>query len=154
MARIHAAGHPEAHTVEVCCYPRCSQNTTQVIEVPLCDAHAAKVYRRVRDAMSTLSNAKPFPATGSGRANPLHSDVTPGEVYFLRRGELVKIGFSTNVRRRIAALGGGQLLATIPGTMRDEQAMHRRFARLREQGEWFRMGDDLNRYLLSIRQVA
>lgn len=77
-----------------------------------------------------------------------------GWVYFVRAGERVKIGHSLNVDARLTALQTGspyklELLAIVPGTVRDEAGFHRKFAALREHGEWFRYEGDLREYLES-----
>jgi hypothetical protein len=54
-----------------------------------------------------------------------------GWVYAHRRKDgAIKIGWSSNVRQRVAALGGGRrsLLGMRVGTMADEKALHTRLA--------------------------
>jgi len=75
-----------------------------------------------------------------------------GTIYYLRdnRGEAIKIGYATDLKARLAALAtgapfGNELLASEPGTLTDEAALHLRFSHLRisSSGEWFRVGEDL-----------
>ena len=80
-------------------------------------------------------------------------------VYFLRSGPqgAIKIGFTGgNVHARIAELQTGSaeqllLLATMAGTMSDEQGLHRRFAALRIRGEWFHAAPELLTFILGLR---
>ena len=68
-------------------------------------------------------------------------------------GDLVKIGWSENIPRRIRQLQTGNaarliLLARLDATQEHEFALHRRFSALRVDGsEWFRMHPALRRYL-------
>lgn len=69
-------------------------------------------------------------------------------IYFMRCGHHVKIGRAVDVAQRFHALQTAsteplELLAVVPGHAVFEGAIHIRFARLREQGEWFRLDDDL-----------
>jgi hypothetical protein len=77
-----------------------------------------------------------------------------GFVYFLRQGGLVKIGFSSNPEKRQKTLGGGDLLATLPGYPVDERSMHDRFALLRMHGEWFAYTPALATYIEQIAAEA
>ncbi len=68
----------------------------------------------------------------------------PGFVYFVSAGHggPIKIGFSTNVVRRMAELQTANahrlvLLGTVEGTMDTEAEFHVRFAHLRMEAEWF-----------------
>lgn len=72
----------------------------------------------------------------------------PGHVYFARRGDTVKIGFSSAVRTRIATLetqAGARFdeVVTVAGSRAVEARYHRRFAEHREIGEWFHMAPEI-----------
>lgn len=70
----------------------------------------------------------------------------PGWVYFIgdASADTVKIGWSKdNPERRLAQLQTGNseqlhLYGAIPGTQRDEKALHERFIGLHLRGEWFK----------------
>lgn len=67
-----------------------------------------------------------------------------GYVYFIRSDGLVKIGFSTDVAKRLNNIRvgcptGGKLVAAIPGTEDTETYFHKLFSKYRERGEWFRI---------------
>ena len=71
-----------------------------------------------------------------------------GNVYFIRAGENVKIGFSRDVSQRLAQLQTFfpfplELLASLPGSALTERQMHRRFKCSRVTGEWFRLTPDI-----------
>lgn len=81
------------------------------------------------------------------------------KVYFAHCGQYVKIGFSSYPERRARRMFGGSIL-TVPADLdtsqpvhllrviaecivKDERALHDRFAEYRAAGEWFRATDDL-----------
>ena len=71
-----------------------------------------------------------------------------GWIYFLGSLEAgyVKIGFTTQPRRRFAELKTGHwddldIIDVAPGLARDEATLHRLFAPLRVKREWFRLDD-------------
>lgn len=80
----------------------------------------------------------------------------PGSVYFVRGAAgHIKIGFSSDVPKRIEALQCSspeplELLATMPGNMAIERALHSRFERARVAGEWFRPTDELLSFIESL----
>ncbi len=79
----------------------------------------------------------------------------PSVVYYIRRGDLVKIGVTTNLYQRMAAILPDEVLAIEPGDYAHEQEMHERFAELRliapGSKEWFCMGPDLIAHMTQIR---
>lgn len=82
----------------------------------------------------------------------------PSEVYFLVRGEHIKIGRSVDVCSRVRAFQQtmADVLATIPGGADVEAEWHTRFDHLRDREtyggqEWFRADDEL---LEAISEVA
>jgi hypothetical protein len=75
----------------------------------------------------------------------------PGYVYFIRFGDRVKIGYTTDFARRRTELPHDAVLGVIPGTLDDEAAWHRLFADLRIKGEWFHADREL---LAAIERVT
>lgn len=64
-------------------------------------------------------------------------------VYFIERAGNIKIGFTGNLKSRLAALGNSHpakltLLGSIPGTRYAEKEFHTRLAGFSVGGEWFR----------------
>lgn len=77
-------------------------------------------------------------------------------IYFLRYGDLIKIGFSSNLRQRIASViqsipGEVSFLGHMPGDREVEAHLHDRFGEHRFSGEWFRACPDI---LDAIRLLA
>lgn len=69
-------------------------------------------------------------------------------IYFVQHNDLVKIGFSSNLPQRIAAImtsvpGGVTFLGHMPGDRDLEAHLHGRFADSRFSGEWFAITPDL-----------
>lgn len=77
----------------------------------------------------------------------------PGHIYFIKAGRSrVKIGHSLNHETRLASLASGNhqklvLLGTVPGSQKDERAMHKQFAKQRVHGEWFKIAGTLATFL-------
>lgn len=84
---------------------------------------------------------------------PLASDLavgTLGWVYFLIADDTVKIGFSTDVSKRINSIRSEtkkelKLLGTVRGTRGLEQRFHKKFADQALGGEWFRLNGEMVR---------
>ena len=77
----------------------------------------------------------------SGAAIP--GQVGRGFIYFVKAGPFIKIGFATDVDKRAKSLATAcpypiEVIHTQLGSIKDESELHRRFAHLRAQGEWFR----------------
>jgi hypothetical protein len=75
-----------------------------------------------------------------------------GYVYFLRAGNEVKIGFSTDPRNRqsnlrVASAGNAFIARLEEGTRETERRFHKRFAEYHVRGEWFDLRGRLARYL-------
>jgi excisionase family DNA binding protein len=75
-------------------------------------------------------------------------------VYFIRRGDFVKIGKAGNVEKRLRALQAAnpeplELLATVYDDNGHalERELHRKFAALRTTGEWFRLESELAEFI-------
>lgn len=83
---------------------------------------------------------------------PAPKIVGHGHVYFLRAGNVVKIGHSTNLRSRFKSLKTGiaedaRVVKIMPGGRNREREFHKRFAEYRLRGEWFDLRGALAKYL-------
>jgi hypothetical protein len=100
---------------------------------------------------------------GADDDEPVAEPVGPvdyhGWVYFIRAGEFVKIGYSIEPAKRLGHLATAsplplELWAKTRGNPVDERALHRRFARDRAHGEWFRVSDRIRNFVASIGGAA
>ena len=80
-----------------------------------------------------------------------------GEIYLVAAPDanMVKIGWTTNLRQRMSALQTGcperlLLIGSVPGRQYQEREIHKLFAPLRARGEWFRYTDEIDRYFAYI----
>lgn len=95
----------------------------------------------------------PLPPVAELEPEPM-GELPPGAVvYFIRMGDLVKIGHTTNIARRVQGLSltMQQVVATETGGRHREAELHCQFAHLREFGEWFRAEPTLIEYIAAIR---
>ena len=107
--------------------------------------------RRPHSAAAALAATVGKPK--DGRPLP-KARVRRGVVYFLKNGVRgrVKIGFSQGHKNRIASLQNASpdklaLIGTIPGNVKLERRMQKRFHEHRETGEWFRIEGTLTKFL-------
>jgi len=74
-------------------------------------------------------------------------ELPKGFTYFVRDGELIKIGFTERPSRRLRQLKREfpdlELLSVVPGVVSGEFETHQRFDHLRSHGEWFRAEPEL-----------
>lgn len=143
-----------AETVDttICVWPGCDRSLRYYRVGALCVDHAIAVRDAVESNESAvISNAqvravhrRTVEAANEARLAQSRGE-QPGWIYYLSVGDRVKIGFSTNVRRRMRQYPpSSHLLAVHPGTPDLEVEMHRRFAGSRAAGrEWFNRSTDL-----------
>lgn len=75
-------------------------------------------------------------------------------VYYMRVGNRVKIGFTTNLTARIAQVMPEEVLTTEPGGRLLEDVRHRQFADLRVAREWFRLEGPLIGHIACLAEAA
>jgi hypothetical protein len=103
-----------------------------------------KIEEKRRDAPDLIEATKQAIAKGE----PIEPESV---VYYMRVGNRVKIGYTTNLAARISAVMPEEVLATEPGGPQLESVRHRQFADLREASEWFRMEGPLLAHLETLR---
>jgi hypothetical protein len=79
-------------------------------------------------------------------------------VYILRNGNRAKIGWTTNLKRRIEQLSlpPSAVMATMPGGPAEEAELHARFAssRVHDRYEWFEVTPELEAFTDSLAEVS
>jgi hypothetical protein len=106
----------------------------------------------VPPSISADVGTPPPPPTPTPEPEPVR-ELPPGAVvYFIRMGDLIKIGHTTNLAHRVQGLSltMNQVLATEVGYRQREAELHGRFAHLREFGEWFRAEPELLGYIAAL----
>ncbi|HYS41936.1 MAG TPA: GIY-YIG nuclease family protein [Pseudonocardiaceae bacterium] len=154
---------------------RCSRGATEDFGVlRLCWQHHEKLIAGFRQALrkddALLAAARQViadkDATGRSRQQT-ERDVRLKQdsvVYFVERDGFVKIGYSSDLVKRLAAIGRGnsmpagmsvgpvRLLATMPGARPKEGYLHRNFDYLRLGGsEWFLLDNDLWTFITGLK---
>lgn len=129
---------------------------------PICAAHAAALWRRVNEQMGILAGdehaAKDgVPLTLKARervARKVNSDgSSKSVVYYLRVGDLIKIGTTVDLRRRLDDYPPNHVvLALERGGTGLETYRLKQFAHLlAAKREWFTPGEDLIRHINGLR---
>lgn len=106
----------------------------------------ADVVRRIVARVQERYAGQPLPIrpdvepTRVVKAPPRFGHIPVGEevVYYMRVGNRVKIGTTTNLRMRLASINPEELLAKEPGGYQLERSRHAQFKSLRTVGEWFK----------------
>lgn len=75
----------------------------------------------------------------------------PYVVYYMRIGNRVKIGTTSDIKRRLATINPEELLATEPGGYDLEKQRHQQFNHLRSHGEWFAYEDALKDHVQELK---
>lgn len=148
--------HPPHLAIALCAFEDCTDRATYH-GTPLCREHAAQVWKTVGDNESETylqlvrGDVRP-PATDVKRKRYLSN--RPGTIYYLQVGDRVKIGFTTDLYRRMMQYPpNSTLLATHPGTPMVEKEMHQDFRRhLADGREWFHPNADLDAHILKVQE--
>lgn len=141
------AEHAPRHEV-LCAAKLCDAKPVEDAPAPLCERHLrlAFVYVLEHDQPDIADRELPY----------WSRDAAPtGWVYFIRVGDLVKIGYTRKPPQRFAALQPSEVLHMEPGTMQDEKRCHYLFDHLRAEGrEYFRPEPDLLRFIGDLQKRA
>ncbi|GAB2718229.1 GIY-YIG nuclease family protein [Streptomyces bullii] len=75
------------------------------------------------------------------------------KVYYVRCGNLIKIGYTANLAQRFTTIRPNEVLALEPGGQEVETRRHRQFAQLRASGEYFHPGPALQSHIVGLRST-
>lgn len=144
--RVEAELRKFAAKYAKCLVPRCSAPPSDLLResnVPLCGGHAHVVLVRFDASLPVPPSSEPeepeAPEPGA----------KVGTVYYLLVGEAIKIGWTTDLERRMREYSpGAQLLAIETGPRKLELARHHLFNEFLLYGrEWFSDGPELREHL-------
>lgn len=126
----------------------CDAMTAPDMPFPICALHAIAVYRRMHETVTEVrDNYRDHLDVHAAAVEEVHAQANTQHhrVYYARIGDLIKIGVTLNVPRRIASYPpGAELLAVERGGEDLEGRRHRQFRHLLvSRKEWFRPGQDL-----------
>lgn len=94
----------------------------------------------------------PDPDEAQRWSEQLHRYAAQSVVYYVRIGETIKIGTTTNMKARMGGLMVDEVLATEPGDRQLEAMRHKQFRHLRIRGERFRPEPDLLSHVAMVRE--
>lgn len=117
-----------------CFWPGCESGTGPG-RLKICQTHRAVIVNAHVDDAWVINMVAEMRDHLFPKAEP----ATDGDVYFLRIGGYVKIGWTSDLGKRMRQYPPDtQLLAVKPGTRKDENRLHKKFAHLKTHGrEWF-----------------
>lgn len=130
------------------------------LELPLCFQHQAVVWQmcvnfhlkndRFIEAIADVNDrlAERIDAEEEQQARAF-ADRQDGEIYFVRLGDLVKVGWTRDLWSRLKSYGASaQLLVSYPATRDDETTLHRQLRPALAKGrEWYHDGDVINHFI-------
>lgn len=114
----------------------CDSPSMKDAPFPICAHHAIKLYKHMLEAVQARVLPKPFSKSGTYTARQAKHQAAVAEqsvVYYVRIHDHIKIGYTTNVKRRVAELRVNKdaVLATEPGGRELEADRHKQFADIR-----------------------
>ena len=150
----------ERYKPVTCIWPACPDLVKSFRRTRMCDDHALYVVEgveRVRRPIVADLTERIEQAKAERARVAADGDVEQREevIYYVRDGEHIKIGWTTDLRRRLKRgfKPGGKLLASHPGTRADEARLHRQFAAYRTHGnEWYAPMPSLLHHIEMVKQ--
>lgn len=139
----------------------CGKDSYRSAPFPLCFDHAFQVYlsvhgevtgnlKRIHESLEMREKGPSLEALALKRAYDEQS-----VVYYIRIGDYIKIGFTTNLSERIRSLrvDASDVMATEPGGREKEHQRHEQFKSIR-RGRWenFERTPDLLTHIAKVRR--
>jgi hypothetical protein len=149
---ITSVNPEQAERERTCSIAGCDTPSPDGTTIDLCVEHLRLAWAAYQIIQGT--DADTFREPVRPKVSPKSHDAV-GWVYFARVGNYVKIGWASDVDRRMKAIKADALYATIPGQTRtDEAAMHRTFSKHRAKSmgnEYFYPVPVLTKYIRDLQ---
>jgi len=138
---------------EHCQAPHCNAITWPDVPVPLCRPHAIAIWLHVNDEFTRIVTDHSG-GWQDGDWDPAldHAGSQQPVVYFVQIGDLVKIGTTISLPKRLThfrahAQQQPRVLLVLPGSYAEEKQLHEVFKADRVRGEWFTLSADLTEFM-------
>lgn len=154
-----AAANLSCH-VETCCALDCEDlSVIESNDLPMCARHVIAAWRQVKEFLDVHQahfGSEPEPEQEPVRARPsrllgLDFDIPGSHVYYLRFGDRIKIGVSSNLRSRLVVIPHDELLTVEVGDREVERGRHEQFELAHISGEWFRPTPELLEHIAVVK---
>lgn len=140
--RLHHPSLPEPFR-STCLMHHCETEIPDPKSFPLCERHLAKAW-----AAYEIANGRPEPESGPDELLDVYDDTTPGAIYFVRVGDLLKIGWTSRLAERLHRIKADAVLHVEQGTRLDERRHHEHFTDHLARGrEWFHLNTETKQML-------
>jgi hypothetical protein len=138
--------------VECCIVHDCGRDSPPNAPFPICVKHIGQVMEFVQYTSRSPLNAMEVERRNRHARQYLSEE--RGVVYYVRVGELIKIGTTKQaLHSRLNVLSPDkQVLATEPGGHPTERRRHLQFRHLRTSGEWFTPAPELWQHIADLRE--
>lgn len=124
---------------DLCSIPQCNRLRADNVGIQLCERHIEQAWaaHQIITGQATVPELNPDPN------RDVYSLAAQGTVYFIRIGDLLKIGWTSKPLERMRSLKPDAILHFQPGSRRDEAKMHAKFIDHLVKGrEWFEINAD------------
>lgn len=125
---------------------------------PICSHHAIKLYKRMQEVMASATQSREQQmALGGQFLGEIHERKREADkkcmIYYALVGTMIKIGYTEDLRKRIAQYPPGtRLLAAHRGGRSEETRLHSHFAAHRVAGnEWYRVDQEIVDHINRVR---
>ena len=139
-----------------CVWPGCTARRQEFFDLPidmtpLCGYHLS-IATQLEARMSkeiVASMRRDIEAARAARPKPKPAPKPQGVVYFVQSGGHIKIGWTSDLAKRMRAYPPGSvLMAVMPGDRSEEARLHRKFAVHRTHGrEWYPLAAEITRFI-------
>lgn len=137
-----------AEEQNICCIPHCQRNRADQVSIHLCEHHIQKAWA----AYQVLHGAAAHEAADPDR--DVTSPDAKGTIYVVRVQNLIKVGWTSNLPRRLIDLHADAVLHHYAGTRQDEADLHRHLKpHLAKGREWYTPSSELDKIIEQLRIV-
>lgn len=131
-----------------CAWTECEQPYSTRYPVSLCQTHALLIWSLVDSDIA--ETGRPLEPTDVPTIMEASAEI--GWIYYVQVGDKIKVGYTKDLQKRIGQYPpDSKLLASRPGTLKDERELHSMLTARRAAGrEWYFICDEMGQHIASV----